>query len=116
MSTFSGEPQNGAIQRSMDLRRYELAPFAASRQHRSTYCSLAHEQVLLDRFVDTDQLRALTDADVIDVVLIAAARCFPSKTLDALGVLPDPHYRNFDPELMNQLTVGRPIEESFLQG
>src|SRR2546429_8862296 len=36
---------------------------------------------------DIETLRAhgLTDADIVDVVLAAAARCFFSKTLDALG-------------------------------
>jgi hypothetical protein len=34
----------------------------------------------------------LTDTDIMDVVLATAARCFFSKTLDALGVLPDASY------------------------
>ena len=48
----------------------------------------------------------------MDVVLAAAARCFFSKTLDALGVLPDAHYRELDPELLDALVVGRPIADS----
>ncbi len=47
----------------------------------------------------------------MDVVLAAAARCFFSKTLDALGVLPDASYRELDPELRDALVVGRPIAE-----
>ena len=41
--------------------------------------------------------------------LTAAARCFFSKTLDGIGALPDAHYRQLDPELLDVLVVGRPI-------
>jgi alkylhydroperoxidase family enzyme len=54
----------------------------------------------------------LSDTDIMDVVLAATARCFFSKTLDALGVLPDPHYRELEPELLDVLVVGRPIAEA----
>ena len=48
----------------------------------------------------------------VDVVLAAAIRCFFSKTLDALGVEPDAQYRELDPDLVDALTVGRPIARS----
>jgi hypothetical protein len=41
----------------------------------------------------------LSETETIDVVLAAAARCFFSKTLDALDVCPDASYRELDPEL-----------------
>jgi alkylhydroperoxidase family enzyme len=41
---------NGAIKERMDLRRYELATLAAARRLRSSYCSLAHGKVLIERF------------------------------------------------------------------
>jgi alkylhydroperoxidase family enzyme len=41
---------NGAIKAGMDLRRYELATFAAAQRLHSSYCSLAHGSVLIDRF------------------------------------------------------------------
>jgi alkylhydroperoxidase family enzyme len=53
----------------------------------------------------------LSDMEIMDIVLAAAARCFFSKTLDALGVLPDAHYRGLAPELRDALVVGRPIAE-----
>jgi alkylhydroperoxidase family enzyme len=61
---------------------------------------------------DIDELRALglDDADVLDVILAAAARCFFSKVLDATGAEPDAAFRRLDPELVAALTVGRPIE------
>jgi hypothetical protein len=48
----------------------------------------------------------------MDVVLAAAARCFFSKTLDALGVRPDASYRQLPPELRRVLVVGRPIADA----
>jgi uncharacterized peroxidase-related enzyme len=54
----------------------------------------------------------LTDAEIMDVVLAAAARCFFSKTLDALGVRPDVTYADMEPELRDVLVVGRPIADA----
>src|SRR5947209_8452196 len=51
---------NGTIKGGMDLRRYELATLAAARRLRSSYCSLAHGSVLMDKdFVTPEALRAL---------------------------------------------------------
>jgi alkylhydroperoxidase family enzyme len=51
----------------------------------------------------------LSEAEIMDVVLAAAARCFFSKTLDALGTLPDARYAELDEGLREALVVGRPI-------
>ena len=61
---------------------------------------------------DVERLRAfgLDDADIVSVVGAAAARCFFSKTIDALGVQPDASYASVEPELREALVVGRPIE------
>jgi uncharacterized peroxidase-related enzyme len=62
---------------------------------------------------DVDRLRSLglSDEEVADVVLAAAARCFFSKTLDALGVEPDAKYADLDPRVRDALTVGRAIAQ-----
>ncbi len=62
---------------------------------------------------DLRQLRdlGLSQADVMDVILAAAARCFFSKTLDALGIQPDASYRDLEPALREALVVGRPIAD-----
>jgi alkylhydroperoxidase family enzyme len=141
-----------AIRADMDLRRYELATFAAARRLRSSYCSLAHGAILeelgepvlaiardhrdaglgeidvavmdlAERVVDdassiedadTQRLRdlGLSQAEIADIVLAAAARCFFSKALDGLGVRPDAAYRSLEPELQAVLVVGRPIAEA----
>jgi uncharacterized peroxidase-related enzyme len=134
---------NGAIKSGMDLRRYELATIAAASRLRSSYCTLAHGSVLIDRgFLEPDAVRAvvcdhqsagldevevavmdlaakvvddatdvepadldrlralgLSDQDILDVVLTAAARCFFSKVLDAVGAEPDAKYAAADPAL-----------------
>jgi len=61
---------------------------------------------------DIEELRAqgLSDDEIFDVVLAATIRCFFSKTLDALGVQPDPEFARLDPAFREALTVGRPIE------
>lgn len=145
---------NGAIKANMDLRRYELATLAAARRLRSSYCSLAHGSIVLDKFLSEDALRAvmgdldsaeldavdtaiveladkvaldatavtqadvdrlrslgLTDSEIVDIVLTAAARCFFSKALDGLGIEPDARYAQVDPEIRDLLTVGRAIAE-----
>ena len=53
----------------------------------------------------------LRDDVILDVVLAAAARCFFSTVLDAVGAQPDAAYRALDPVLRDALTVGRPIAE-----
>ena len=60
---------------------------------------------------DVDRLRTfgLSDGEIMDVVLAAAARCFFSKTLDALGVEPDAAFAELDPAFRDPLVVGRPI-------
>jgi uncharacterized peroxidase-related enzyme len=60
---------------------------------------------------DVERLRAfgLDDGEIVSVVCAAAARCFYSKTLDALGVQPDASYASVEPELREALVVGRPI-------
>jgi uncharacterized peroxidase-related enzyme len=63
---------------------------------------------------DRQRLRdlGLSESDIMDVVLAASARCFFSKTLDALGVLADASYRELEPELRDALVVGRPIADA----
>jgi len=143
---------NTAIKGHMDLRRYELATLAAAQRLRSTYCSLAHGEVLRERFeepvrdivvdrrsagldevdvavmdlaeqvvddsaaigdAELEPLRSLglSEAEIMDVVLAASARCFFSKTLDGVGALADARFRELPEELLEVLVVGKPIAE-----
>ena len=60
---------------------------------------------------DLERLRTLglSEAEILDIVLAAAARCFFSKTLDALDVRADAAFRDLDAEIRDVLVVGRPI-------
>lgn len=62
---------------------------------------------------DVAELReqGLTDPEIFDVAAAAAARCFFSKLLDALGAEPDSAYNSLEDILRQRLTVGRPISE-----
>ena len=51
----------------------------------------------------------LTDPEIFDIAATAAARCFFSKLLDALGAEPDAAYDDLDDGLKRRLTPGRPI-------
>jgi len=63
---------------------------------------------------DVDQLRAqgLSDADVFQIALAAAARCFFSTVIDAVGAEPDSAYHtSVESDLREVLTVGRAIAD-----
>ena len=63
---------------------------------------------------DLQRLRdlGLSEAEIMDVVLAAAARCFFSKTLDALDIRADASFRELEPRLRETLVVGRPIADA----
>jgi hypothetical protein len=52
----------------------------------------------------------LGDTDVADIIFAVAARCFFATVLDAAGAEPDRQLaQTFDPDVREQLTVGRPF-------
>ena len=75
------------------------------------------EKVALDAdritAADVDGLRAhgYRDEEIFDLAAAAAARCFFSKLMDALGVQPDATFHDLDPTLRQALTVGRPVAD-----
>src|SRR5215207_4828571 len=85
VTTFAARPAvyeawkqlNGAIRASMDLRRYELATLAAATALKSSYCSLAHGQILAEKFLTPDEVAALVDepsGDPVDRAVMSFAR------------------------------------------
>ena len=62
---------------------------------------------------DIDELReyGLKDEEILDVILAATARNFFSKTLEATGAVPDSVYTDLEPELLQALSLGQPIEK-----
>jgi uncharacterized peroxidase-related enzyme len=80
---------NGAIKANMDLRRYELATTAAASRLRSSYCTLAHGSILLDKFLSPEDVRAVVDdrdaaeLDALDAAIVDLAA---KVALDATSV------------------------------
>jgi uncharacterized peroxidase-related enzyme len=70
---------NGSIKATMDRRRYELVSLAAARRLRSSYCSLAHGSVLLERHLEAGELRSVFEdhhdagLDDVDVAVMDLA-------------------------------------------
>ena len=77
----------GAVQGASDPRRYELATLAAAKRLRSSYCSLAHGKMLVDRFYSAGQVLQLPGGlDEADAAIMA----FSEKVADdASSVTPD---------------------------
>lgn len=73
------------------------------------------EQVVRDATaVSQDHIDALrqhgfSDGEIFDIITTATARCFFSKTIDALGIEPDAAFMTLDENLRQALVVGRPI-------
>ncbi len=97
----------------------DIVAIAADREETLDAVDLAvmdlAERVVVDATsigdADLQRLRelGLTDAEIMDVVLAAAARCFFSKTLDALDIRADARFQALAPELQAAFVVGRPI-------
>jgi len=67
---------------------------------------------ITERDVATLRSHGLSDAEIFDIAATAAARCFFSKLLDALGVEADAGFQSMDAELRAALTVGRPVADA----
>lgn len=93
---------------------YQTAVLTPAEVAMMTYA----EQVVLDAtavtqaHIDTLHQHGFTDTEIFDITTTAAARCFFSKTLDALGAAPDEAFMALDETLRQSLTVGRPISGS----
>ncbi|MGN6379569.1 MAG: carboxymuconolactone decarboxylase family protein [Gaiellales bacterium] len=94
-----------ADRESAGLDEVDLAVMRLAERVVDDACSITDDDVAPLREL------GLSDTDIMDVVLAATARCFFSKTLDAMRVLPDATYRELAPELREALVVGRPIAE-----
>jgi len=78
---------NTSVKDGMDLRRYELATFAAAQRLGSSYCSLAHGKLLAERF-DQDVVSIATDRanaglDEVDLAVMA----FAEQIVDDTGAI-----------------------------
>jgi uncharacterized peroxidase-related enzyme len=80
---------SGAVKAGMDPRRYEVATLAAARVLRSSYCALAHGQILAEQHMDEQSVRDLMHASVgsaLDRVDAAIAELAAKVATDAPGI------------------------------
>jgi uncharacterized peroxidase-related enzyme len=107
--TFYGDDDVRAI--ASDHRSAGLEPVDVAVMDLAEKVAGDHASVTPDDIARLREL-GLSDAEIFDVVVAAAARCFFSKSIDALGAEPDSAYRSLEPALREQLTVGRPIADT----
>jgi uncharacterized peroxidase-related enzyme len=94
----------GGVPDTLDDSERAVVDFAAKTAHSAA-------DITAD---DVEGLRrnGLDDAEILDVVLATAARCFFSTVLDATGTRADAIYsERLDPVLRDALTVGRPVAD-----
>jgi uncharacterized peroxidase-related enzyme len=111
-------------------KRFYSAPQLAAIMENSSTAQLAPADVAIMAFAEkvAREARAITsadvaalrehglaDAEIFDVAAAAAARCFFSTLLDALGAEPDRAYMQLEDELRQRLTVGRAIAASAVE-
>jgi len=103
--TFSTEELTRIAQdyQSADLTSAEVVMMAYAEQ------IVVDATAVTQAHIDTLHQHGFTDAEIFDIATTAAARCFFSKTLDAVGAEPDETYLALEDELRQALTVGRPI-------
>lgn len=66
--------------------------------------------------IETVRGVGLTDEEILDVILAAAARAFFTKVIDATGTRPDNEYRSMlGSEMVDVLAVGRPVEDRVVE-
>jgi len=70
---------------------------------------VARADQISDRDVAELRGHGFSDEEIFDIAATAAARCFFSKLLDALGAQADSSYNELEPTLRAVLTVGRPV-------
>ena len=93
------------IKRNMDLRRYELVTLAAAQALQSSYCSLAHGKILLDKFLDEGAL--------LDLVVKPSGNAVDRAVMDLAAkiALDAPSVTEADIETMRR--VGLTDQETF---
>jgi uncharacterized peroxidase-related enzyme len=104
-SQIFNEAEVGAIAR--DYRSAGLTPAEVAMM---AFAEKVTREAHAVTAADLDALRrhGFADAEILDIVLAAAARCFFSKTLDGVGAEADTAFASLDAGLRAVLAKGRP--------
>jgi uncharacterized peroxidase-related enzyme len=99
------EDEIGAI-----ARDYRTAPITRAEIAMMAFAEKVTREAHPVTAADLDEIRrhGFADAEILDIVLAAAARCFFSKTLDGVGAEADPTFASLDAGLRALLAKGRP--------
>lgn len=65
---------------------------------------------IVPRDIDTLRVHGFSDAEIVDIAAVAAARNFISRLVDSLGAEPDVEHFTLEDNLKEVLTVGRPLK------
>lgn len=64
---------------------------------------------VVPREIEALRAHGYSDAEIVDIAAVAAARNFISRLVDALGAEPDIEHLDLEERLKDVLTVGRPL-------
>jgi uncharacterized peroxidase-related enzyme len=92
----------------LDAREHAMMAFAEK--------VALHAERITCTDIETLRSYGYSDEEIFDFAATAAARCFFSKLLDALGVQADSTFSELDPALLAALTVGRPVDDEPKEG
>ena len=92
-------------------RDYRQAGLDSAEVAMMTFAEKVTERAYSVSAEDVEALRrhGFSDAEILDIALTAAARCFFSKVLDAVGAAPDETFLSLDEGLRHALAIGRPF-------
>jgi uncharacterized peroxidase-related enzyme len=102
-----GEIANDPTSAGLEPAEVAMMDFAEQVVHDAAAITESDIQVLREH--------GFTDAQIFDVAAAAAARCFFSKLLDALGAEPDAAYSQLEEDLRERLIIGRPIDRAAVE-
>jgi uncharacterized peroxidase-related enzyme len=92
-----------------DYRHAGLAPAEVAMMAFAEQVTASAHAVTAD---DIAGLRrhGFSDSEILDIALVAAARCFFSKVMDGVGATPDDAFMGLEAGVRQALAVGRPFD------
>ncbi|WP_355660972.1 peroxidase-related enzyme [Halomonas salifodinae] len=98
---------------ALAVARGEAAVLSEAERAMMTFAAkvACRAQTVTAEDIATLRGHGLGDDEIFDIVAVVAARAFFTRILDGLGVQADAAFREFPAELIESLSVGRPIAE-----
>lgn len=93
---------------ALDFRTAGLTPAEVAMMAYAQKIAL-HAYKVVPEDIELLRSHGFSDQEILDIALTAAARCFFSKLVDAIGADPGQEFADLPPALRDSLTVGRPL-------